>query len=106
VACAAFAILTPLLFPDWRLDWRVLAEPITLLLLAAVGLLATLGQITMTRAFSLGRPQRLAVVGLTQVIFALGFDLWLWDYRLNAAEITGLLLILAPVAWLVGRRRA
>lgn len=106
VACAAFAFLTPLLFPEWRLDWRVLAEPLTLLLLVAVGVLATLGQITMTRAFSLGRPQRLAVVGLTQVIFALGFDLWLWDYHLNVAEITGLLLILAPVAWLVGRRRA
>jgi drug/metabolite transporter (DMT)-like permease len=105
VACVAFAVATPLLFPEWRLDWRVIADPITLLLLAAVGGLATLGQITMTRAFSLGRPQRLAVVGLTQVIFALGFDLGIWGYHLNMWEVAGLALILAPVAWLVGRRR-
>ena len=59
----------------------------------------------MTKAFSIGPPQRLAVVGLTQVVFALGFDLWIWDYHLNFAELAGLALILGPVAWLVGRRR-
>ena len=105
IACALFAVATPLLFPNWRLDWSVLRDPSVLLLLAAVGGLATFGQITMTKAFSIGRPQKLAVVGLTQVVFALGFDLWIWDYRLNFAEIAGLALILGPVAWLVGRRR-
>ncbi len=106
IACAAFAIATPLLFRDWPLAWGAVADPVTLLLLAAVGALATVGQITMTRAFGLGRPQGLAVVGLTQVIFALGFDLGIWGYRLSATEVMGLILILAPVAWLVGRRRA
>jgi drug/metabolite transporter (DMT)-like permease len=106
LACAAFAGATPLLFPNWPIDWSVLADPATLLLLAAVGGLATLGQIMMTRAFSLGQPQRLAVVGLTQVVFALGFDLWIWHYHLNVAEFAGLAMILGPVAWLVGRRRA
>jgi drug/metabolite transporter (DMT)-like permease len=105
IVCTAFAAVTPLLFPDWPLDWSALADPVTLSLLAAVGGLATVGQITMTRAFGLGRPQGLAVVGLTQVVFALGFDLAIWSYHPDVMEMAGLVLILAPVAWLVGRRR-
>jgi drug/metabolite transporter (DMT)-like permease len=106
VVCALFAAITPLLSPDWRLDWSVLYDPMTLLLLAAVGVFATLGQITMTRAFGVGRPQRLAVVGLTQVVFALGFDFAIWRFRPDALTFAGLILILAPAAWLVGRRRS
>jgi drug/metabolite transporter (DMT)-like permease len=104
VAIVAFAIVTGL--NGWPIDFTTLADPVTVLLLLAVGVFATVGQIAMTRAFSLGRPQRLAVVGLSQVVFALGFDLGLWDYPLDAVKIAGLVLVLAPVAWLVGRRRA
>jgi drug/metabolite transporter (DMT)-like permease len=105
IVCGAFAVVTPLLFPNWPLDWTVVLDPVIAMRLAAVGGLATVGQITMTRAFGLGRPQGLAVVGLSQVVFALGFDMWLWDYQINLVEVSGLLLILAPVAWLVSRRR-
>jgi drug/metabolite transporter (DMT)-like permease len=106
IACVGFAFATPLLFPDWPLDWSTLSNPNVLLLLAAVGGLATLGQIAMTRAFGIGRPQGLAVVGLTQVVFAFGFDLAIWKYSFAFGEAAGLLLVLAPVAWLVARRRA
>jgi drug/metabolite transporter (DMT)-like permease len=102
VAVFGYAIVTAL--NGWPIDLSVLTDRLTLTLLLAVGVLATLGQIAMTRAFSLGRPQGLAVVGLTQVIFALGFDLWFWEYLLDAAKVTGLVLVLAPVAWLVGRQ--
>lgn len=81
-------------------DW---ADPVTLALLAGVGGSATLGQIAMTRAFSLAPPQRLAVVGLAQVVFALGYDLGLWGQALGLAQFAGTLLVMAPVAWLVGR---
>ena len=80
------------------------ADPVTLALLAGVGVCATLGQIAMTRAFSLGPPQRLAVVGLSQVVFALGYDLGLWGHRFGLAQVAGTLLVMAPVGWLVGRK--
>lgn len=103
IAVVGFAVATVL--SGWPIDPRALRDPVTVALLAGVGGLATIGQIAMTRAFSLGRPQRLAVVGLSQVVFVLGFDVGLWDYRLEPANLAGLALILGPVAWLVGRRR-
>jgi drug/metabolite transporter (DMT)-like permease len=86
------------------LDLTGLSDPVSLALLFAVGGFATVGQIAMTRAFSLAPPQRLAVVGLSQVVFALGFDLGLWHQTLGLAQFAGTLLVMAPVAWLVGRR--
>src|SRR5205085_155725 len=80
------------------------ADPVTLALLAGVGVCATLGQIAMTRAFSLGPPQRLAVVGLSQVVFALGYDLGVWGHTFGPAQFAGTLLVMAPVAWLVARK--
>lgn len=103
VAVVGFSLATAT--NGWPIDISVLADPVTLALLLAVGGLATVGQIAMTRAFSIGRPQGLAVVGLSQVVFALGFDLGLWNYHLDGAKLTGIVLVLAPVAWLVGRRR-
>ncbi len=102
VGCLGYAVVTGL--AGQPIDLTALADPATLGLLAAVGGLASVGQITMTRAFAVGRPQRLAVVGLTQVVFALGFDLGLWHYRLDEFKAAGMILVLAPVAWLVGRR--
>jgi drug/metabolite transporter (DMT)-like permease len=87
------------------LDTSELAHPTTLLLLGGVGGFASIGQIAMTRAFSLGPPQRLAVVGLAQVVFALGFDFGIWGRTLGPAQLAGTVLILAPVAWLVSRPR-
>jgi drug/metabolite transporter (DMT)-like permease len=104
IAVVAFTLVTAL--NGWTLDLAAVADWITVALLFGVGGFATVGQIAMTRAFGIGRPQRLAVVGLSQVVFALAFDLGLWNYRLDAAKLAGLVLVLAPVAWLVGRRRA
>ncbi|MFO0807012.1 MAG: DMT family transporter [Gemmataceae bacterium] len=88
------------------IDLTALTRPDTIALLAGVGVFATIGQIAMTRAFGIGSPQKLAVVGLAQVVFALGFDFAIWGHRLDAASAFGTLLILAPVAWLLGRRRS
>jgi drug/metabolite transporter (DMT)-like permease len=104
IAVVGFTAVTAL--NGWPLEASSLADPPTVALLFAVGGFATVGQIAMTRAFSVGRPQRLAVVGLSQVVFALGFDIGLWKYDVDAAKLAGLALVLAPVAWLVGRRRA
>jgi drug/metabolite transporter (DMT)-like permease len=86
------------------LDLAPLADPATVTLLVGIGVLGAVGQILMTTAFRVALPQRLSVIGLSQVLFALGFDLFLWERRLDATLLVGIALIVAPVAWLLTRR--
>ena len=72
-----------------------------LLLLVGVGLTGTVGQIFMTKAFAAGSPPRVSVVGLTQIVFALAFDLLLWHRVLDATTVVGIILVVAPSAWLM-----
>jgi drug/metabolite transporter (DMT)-like permease len=83
-----------------------LTDPTVLLLLGAVGVFASAGQIAMTRAFSLGLPQPLSVVGLSQVVFAVCLDFGLWQVAPAPWQLVGTILVMAPVAWLVGRSRS
>jgi drug/metabolite transporter (DMT)-like permease len=73
----------------------------TPLLLAGVGLAGTLGQLAMTRAFALGTPARVSVVGLMQIVFALAFDMLLWQRSFDALTVLGILLVTAPSGWLM-----
>lgn len=77
-----------------------IAEPTTLLMLLGVGVTGTLGQVLLTRAYSSGSPAKVSVVGLTQVIFALGFDLAIWGRELTPLGVLGFVLVLAPTTWL------
>ena len=76
-------------------------DPATLTLLVGVGLAGTAGQIFMTRAFALGSPPRVSVVGLTQIVFALVYDLLVWRRPLDRLTAVGILLVAAPAAWLM-----
>lgn len=89
-----------------RLELAPLANTTTIVLLVAIGALATTGQILMTAAFRIALPQRLSVVGLSQVLFGLMFDRLGWDRSPDAALLLGIALIMAPVAWLLVRGRA
>ncbi len=80
-------------------------DPGTLLLLLGVGLAGTVGQVFLTRSYAAGVPTEVAVIGLTQVIFGLIFDVVLWGRLLPPAAILGMILILAPSAWINVRRR-
>jgi drug/metabolite transporter (DMT)-like permease len=80
------------------------AEPGVALRLLEMGLTALIGQIFLTRAFGTGAPAKVAVVGLTQIVFALIFDAWLWDREVNAVTVLGTLLVIAPTAWLLTHR--
>jgi drug/metabolite transporter (DMT)-like permease len=72
--------------------------------LFGVGASATVGQFCLTKAFTLGVPSRVAVVGLSQVGFALVFELILENRDYNQASLLGMLLVLAPTAILLLRR--
>jgi drug/metabolite transporter (DMT)-like permease len=73
----------------------------TPLLLAGVGVFATLGQLFLTRAFAAGPPARVAVVGLTQIVFAMGLDVLVFGRSFSPATLLGIGLVMAPTAWLL-----
>lgn len=78
-----------------------IADWTTATVLAGVGLAGTLGQLAMTRAFALGTPARVSVVGLMQIVFALAFDILIWRRSFDAPDALGILLVVAPSAWLM-----
>jgi drug/metabolite transporter (DMT)-like permease len=77
----------------------------TLLLLGGVGLTGTVGQVFLTKAYAAGIPSEIAVISLTQVIFALGFDIIFWGRTMPPIALLGMGLILAPTAWIAARAR-
>jgi drug/metabolite transporter (DMT)-like permease len=77
-----------------------------LVLLLGVGLTATVGQFFLTWAFTRGAPSKVAVVGLSQVVLALILDMLLWQRSLEPLMGLGMVLILAPTAWVLLHRQA
>lgn len=64
-------------------------------LLLATGVLATLGQLLMTRAYSIGRPLVNASLQYLGIVFSFGFGVWLFDDPVTIAAIAGMALIVA-----------
>ena len=92
-----------MLLSGGRVDYAPLGDARTLVLLLGVGLSATVGQLAMTRAFALGNPSRVSVVGLMQIVFALAFDLLFWRRQFGPLVVFGIALVVAPSAWLMLR---
>jgi drug/metabolite transporter (DMT)-like permease len=82
-------------------DLTPLQEPRTWLFLVGVGAMATLGQVFVTLAFTWGQPARVSVVGLMQIIFALGLDLIFEGPHFHILTLVGIALVLAPTAWMM-----
>jgi drug/metabolite transporter (DMT)-like permease len=82
-------------------DLAPLAVPATLAALVGVGTAATLGQLCLTRAFTSGQPARVSVVGLTQVVFAMGLDVLFHGPHFDLATLAGIGLVVAPTAWVM-----
>jgi drug/metabolite transporter (DMT)-like permease len=78
-----------------------IGEPRTLFLLMGVGVAATLGQLCVTRAFTSGPPARVSVVGLMQIVFALGLDILFEGPIIQPITLVGIVLVLAPTAWMM-----
>jgi len=72
--------------------------------LLAVGLTATLGQLCLTKAFTTGTPAKVSVVGLTQIVFGMGFDVLLGRTSFAWPTVLGIILVTAPTAWLLTQR--
>jgi drug/metabolite transporter (DMT)-like permease len=84
-----------------RVPLAAAAEGPNLLLLAGVGVAATVGQLCLTRAFAAGPPARVAVVALTQVVFAMALEVLLCGRSYGMATLLGIGLVVTPTAWLL-----
>src|SRR5262245_21628855 len=91
-------------FNGHPLDLGPLKSWKTISLLIGIAICATSGQILMTRAFHVASPQRLSVIGLAQVPFAMGLDLLIWERTPGLQMLLGIFLVIAPVAWLLRRK--
>ena len=98
-ACLLLLVGRPRATPLSGLD-----EPRTLAMLLGVGVMATIGQVFLTKAFAAGPPAKVSVVGLAQVVFGAFFDRVFWGRSFEPLTLLGMLLVLAPTAWLMLRR--
>lgn len=96
--------VTALLVFDRKPDWQPLTEPATLLLLAGVGVSATIGQFLLTWAFTSGPAAQVAVVGLAQVALGMACDVLLWNQPIHASTLLGTALVVGPTAWVMLRK--
>lgn len=86
-----------------QLDSFTHAESVTKLL--AMGLLGTVGQIALTRAFALGDPSKVSVVGLSEMLFGAAYDYVVWKRTFGWMTLAGMALVAAPTAWLLATSR-
>lgn len=98
-----FAVVAMLVFPREHLDIPVTTGSVPWLL-AGVGLTATAGQLCLTRAFTTGTATRVAVVGLSQVLFAVAIDWIFFQKPVNAVSILGMALVVVPTAHVIVQR--
>jgi drug/metabolite transporter (DMT)-like permease len=82
-------------------EFAPIGDTTTLLLLLGVGMTATLGQLCVTQAFTYGQPARVSVVGLMQIVFALGLDLLIDGSDVYPITMAGIALVFAPTAWMM-----
>lgn len=82
-------------------------DVLTLSLLLGVAVSGTLGQFCLTRAYAIGVPTRVAVIGLSQIAFALAFDVCIWGRAVTPMTLLGFAFVLAPTALMtaLARRR-
>lgn len=78
-----------------------IADPVTVALALGVGLSATVGQMFLTKAFRVGDPARVAVVGLTQVPIGLFFDVVVFGKSVGSQSLVGIAMIALPTAWVM-----
>jgi drug/metabolite transporter (DMT)-like permease len=74
-------------------------------MLAGVGVCATIGQLFLTKAFAAGPPAKVSVVALTQVGFAVLLDIFVWHHSFSPVTVVGMVLVMAPTAWLLLSQR-
>lgn len=76
------------------------------LLLVLMGAMGTLGQLLLTRAYSIAHPSRLGVFTYTSVIFAAIYGYIFWDELVSMLFVTGALIIVVAGMLVLQERRS
>lgn len=82
-----------------------IGEAKSLTMLLGMGLMGTVGQIALTRAFALGEPSRVSVVGLSELVFSAVYERILEQRTFVWTTLVGMALVAAPTAWLLATSR-
>src|SRR5262249_10226080 len=77
---------------------------LVMFLLLGVGVTALLAQFGITKAFTTGNAAKVSVVNLTQIVFAMFFDMFCFGHPIDLMMFLGMSLILVPTAWLMMER--
>lgn len=104
-ATATIVAFITLLTVRGEADFSQLGDTRLLLMLLGVGVLGTLGQLAMTKAFSMGEAPSVASAGFIKVGFSAGFDIFIWKYVFELPTVIGMLLILGSTMWLFKRKK-
>jgi len=99
--CGSTFLLFPLstvapLTPNDGLTWGKLVM---------VGATATIGQLFLTKAFRGGKATSVSVVGLSQVVMVMLWEAAVDGRRFDGFQLGGTILVLGPIAYLMGRER-
>jgi drug/metabolite transporter (DMT)-like permease len=82
-------------------DLDALSSPNITLVLLAIGVSATAGQICLTKAFTTGEPAKVSVVGLTQIVMTLAVDVICFEEHFTLSRLAGIALVVVPTAWVI-----
>jgi len=100
-----FGCMAAVLVSGFKTAPQIPHEPIPWLMLTGVGLASVTGQLLQTSAFASGSPAKLSIVGLTQVGFAMMYDVLVWGHEFGWLVLLGIVMVIAPTAWLLPRER-
>lgn len=84
-----------------KFDLAFMENPVNVLMLAGVGLFGTIGQLAMTKAFSIGEAPGVASAGFIRVGFSAGYDVLIWQHSFQPATLLGVALILGSTGGLL-----
>lgn len=83
-----------------------LSQSKTIAMLVGVGAAGTIGQILLTKAFAAAPATKVSIVALSQIVFAMMWDVLLDGESLKLETIVGATLIIAPTVWLILHKKA
>lgn len=82
-------------------DVTLLNNTTVIVMLLGVGIFGTIGQLAMTKAFSVGDAPSVASAGFIRVGFASGYDLIIWNHVFELPTLLGMTLIFLSTGWLL-----
>lgn len=83
-----------------KFDLAFIENPVNMLMLAGIGVFGTIGQLAMTKAFSIGEAPGVASAGFIRVGFSAGYDVLIWQHSFQLTTLLGVGLILGSTGGL------